>query len=154
MDLSLAFHEQAGFRSLRGEAVEALPGLLIAGVDDPGRGGPGVVSPRGNDTTDDAALLTGLPEGKFVLFLKHQPLVPGLGAERVDLQLSGHTHGGQIYPFFWLTKLRYALGPGLHALPGGGGLYVSRGSGTWGPPMRVLAPAEITLIELVPAKGQ
>lgn len=154
LDLSLAFHEQAGFRSLRGEAVEVLPGLLIAGVDDPGRGGPGVMSPRGNDTTDDSALLMDLPPGKFVLFLKHQPLVPKLGAEHVDLQLSGHTHGGQIYPFYWLTRLRYALGPGLHDLPGGGRLYVSRGSGTWGPPMRVLAPAEISLIELVPARRQ
>lgn len=154
LDMSLAFHEQAGFRVLRGEAVEVLPGLLIAGVDDPGRGGPGVMSPRGNDTTDDGALLTGLPAGKFVIFLKHQPLPPKLGAERVDLQLSGHTHGGQIYPFYWLTKLRYTLGSGLHGLPGGGQLYVSRGSGTWGPPMRVLAPAEITLIELVPARRQ
>lgn len=154
LDMSLAFHEQAGFRTLRGEAVEVLPGLLIAGVDDPGRGGPGVMSPRGNDTTDDGALLASLPPGRFVLFLKHQPLVPKAGVERVDLQLSGHTHGGQIYPFYWLTRLRYAQGPGLHELPGGGHLYVSRGSGTWGPPMRVLAPAEITLIELVPARGE
>lgn len=153
--MSLNFHEQAGFRVLRGEVVEALPGLLIAGVDDPGRGGPGVVTAGGVDTTDDGAVLRGLPEGKFLLFLKHQPVLPkpepeeGLG--RVDLQLSGHTHAGQIFPFVWLTRLRYDHGPGLHELPGGGRLYVSRGSGTWGPPMRVLAPAEITLIELVPA---
>ena len=147
---SLAFHDQAGFRSLRGEAVEVLPGLLIAGVDDPGRGGPGVAT-AGVETTDDAALLSRLPPGRFVLFLKHQPVLPKAGVEHIDLQLSGHTHGGQIYPFVWLTRLRYALGPGLHELPGGGHLYVSRGSGTWGPPMRVLAPAEITLIELVPA---
>lgn len=152
--MSLAFHEQAGFRTLRGEAVEVLPGLVIAGVDDPGRGGPGVVSPRGVDTTDDGALLPGLPGSKFVIFLKHQPVLSRQGLERVDLQLSGHTHGGQIFPFYWLTRLRYDFGPGLHELPGGGRLYLSRGTGTWGPPMRVLAPAEITLIELVPAKGQ
>jgi len=152
LDMSLAFHEQAGFRVLRGEAVEVLPGLVIAGVDDPGRGGPGVVAPGGADTTDDGALLADLPAGKFVLFLKHQPVVPRQGAERVGLQLSGHTHGGQIFPFYWLTRLRYDFGPGLHALPGGGRLYLSRGTGTWGPPMRVLAPAEITLIELVPAR--
>lgn len=151
LETSLAFHEQAGFRSLRGEAVEVLPGLLIAGVDDPGRGGPGVVLPRGKDTTDDGALLPALPGNKFVLFLKHQPVPPRLGAARVDLQLSGHTHGGQIFPFYWATRLRYDFGPGLHELPGGGRLYLSRGTGTWGPPMRVLAPAEITLIELVPA---
>jgi predicted MPP superfamily phosphohydrolase len=148
--MSLGFHDQAGFRSLRGEVVEALPGLLIAGVDDPGRGGPGVVSPGNGDSTDAGPLLAGLPADKFVLFLKHQPIVPDPGVERIDLQLSGHTHAGQIYPFVWLTRLRYAYGAGLHELPGGGRLYVSRGSGTWGPPMRVLAPAEITLIELVP----
>jgi len=150
LDLSLAFHEQAGFRVLRGEAVEVLPGLVIAGVDDPGRGGPGVVSPGGIDTTDDGAALARVPPGKFVLFLKHQPVPPG--QVRVDLQLSGHTHGGQIFPFYWLTRLRYDYGPGLHPLAGGGHLYLSRGTGTWGPPMRVLAPAEITLIELVPAR--
>lgn len=152
LGMSLAFHEQAGFRILRGEAVEVLPGLVIAGVDDPGRGGPGVVSARGMDTTDDGALLPGLSDNKFVIFLKHQPVPPKLGAERVDLQLSGHTHAGQIFPFYWLTRLRYDFGPGLHELPGGGRLYLSRGTGTWGPPMRVLAPAEITLIELVPGR--
>lgn len=152
LEMSLAFHEQAGFRSLRGEVVEVLPGLLIAGVDDPGRGGPGVASPGGIDTTDDTTLLAGLPHNKYVIFLKHQPVPPRLGLERVDLQLSGHTHGGQIFPFYWATRLRYDFGPGLHELPGGGRLYLSRGTGTWGPPMRVLAPAEITLIELVPAE--
>lgn len=152
LGLSLAFHEQAGFRVLRGEAVEVLPGLMLAGVDDPGRGGPGVASPGGMDSTDDGAALAKLPQGKFVIFLKHQPVAPRQGLERVDLQLSGHTHGGQIFPFYWLTRLRYDYGPGLHELPGGGRLYLSRGTGTWGPPMRVGAPGEITLIELVPAR--
>ncbi|MEW6677659.1 MAG: metallophosphoesterase [Pseudomonadota bacterium] len=150
LDWSLAFHERAGFRTLRGEAVEVLPGLIIAGVDDPGRGGPGLVSPGGFDTTDDKALLATLPANKFVIFLKHQPVVPDGGQDRLDLQLSGHTHGGQIYPFKWLVRLRYAMVSGLHKLDSGGQLYVSRGTGTWGPPMRVLAPAEITVIELVP----
>lgn len=151
MALSVAFHERAGFRVLRGEAVEPLPGLLMAGVDDPGRGGPGVMTAGGFPATDGEALLSTLPGGRFVLFLKHQPVPPGQGVGKVDLQLSGHTHGGQIFPFLWFTRLRYDFSPGLHDLPGGGRLYLSRGSGTWGPPMRVLAPAEITLIELVPA---
>jgi predicted MPP superfamily phosphohydrolase len=85
-----------------------------------------------------------------VLFLKHQPDVPE-GHGRFDLQLSGHTHAGQIYPFRWLVRLRYPMLSGLYELPGGGRLYVSRGTGTWGPPIRVFAPAEITVIELVPA---
>lgn len=152
-DWSLAFHDQAGFRTLRGEAVEVRPGLVIAGVDDPGRGGPGVVAPGGGDTTDDGAVLGRLPRDKFVIFLKHQPVLPARGLERMDLQLSGHTHGGQIFPFVWLTRLRYGLDSGFHTLPGGAHAYVSRGTGTWGPPLRVWAPAEITLIELVPASS-
>lgn len=152
LKLSLDFHERAGFRVLRAEALEALPGLVIAGVDDPGRGGPGLVSPKGEDSTDDGATLARVPLDKFVIFLKHQPIPPEQGRGHVDLQLSGHTHGGQIYPFYWLTRLRYDYGPGLHALEGGGQLYLSPGTGTWGPPMRVLAPAEITLFELVPAR--
>lgn len=151
LDLSLAFHAQAGFQVLRAQAREVMPGLVIAGVDDPGRGGPGLVSPKGEDTTDDAVALARVAPDKFVIFLKHQPIPPTQGLARFDLQLSGHTHGGQIFPFYWLTRLRYDYGPGLHALGHGARLYLHPGTGTWGPPMRVLAPAEITLLELVPA---
>jgi hypothetical protein len=63
-----------------------------------------------------------------------------------DLQLSGHTHKGQIFPFTLLTRLYYRLDSGY--LANGAYLYVSGGSGTWGPPIRLLAPAEVTLIEL------
>jgi len=147
---AVKFHQQAGFRMLRAEAVEPVPGLIIAGVDDPGRHRPGVAAAGQADTADSGPLLAGLPRDKFVLFLKHQPDVPE-GHGRFDLQLSGHTHAGQIYPFRWLTRLRYPMLAGLYDLPGGGQLYVSRGTGTWGPPIRVFAPAEITVIELVPA---
>jgi len=66
-----------------------------------------------------------------------------------DLQLSGHVHQGQIFPFSLVTRLLYPRGSGLATLAGGGALYVSRGTGTWGPPLRFLAPPEITVIELV-----
>jgi predicted MPP superfamily phosphohydrolase len=72
--------------------------------------------------------------------------VPG----QFDLQLSGHVHRGQIFPFNLLVRLSYPLPTGLTRIAGGGWLYVSRGTGTWGPPLRVLAPPEITLIELRP----
>lgn len=65
-----------------------------------------------------------------------------------DLQLSGHIHGGQIFPFAYLTEQTYHVHTGLTELPGGRKLYVSRGTGTWGPPIRVLAPPEITLITI------
>jgi predicted MPP superfamily phosphohydrolase len=63
----------------------------------------------------------------------------------VDLQLSGHTHGGQIWPFRWLVRIAVPWVEGLHERHGSR-LYVSRGTGFWGPPLRLLAPAEITEI--------
>jgi predicted MPP superfamily phosphohydrolase len=70
----------------------------------------------------------------------------------VDLQLSGHTHGGQIWPFNYLVRLAIPFVAGLHRR-GEAVLYVSRGSGFWGPPMRLFAPAEITEIVLRPRSG-
>ena len=68
-----------------------------------------------------------------------------------DLQLSGHTHGGQIFPFGLLVRIAYRMRNGLTSLTPHGHLYVSRGTGTWGPPMRLGTPPELTLIELVGA---
>jgi predicted MPP superfamily phosphohydrolase len=65
----------------------------------------------------------------------------------IDLQLSGHTHGGQIWPFEWLVRLAIPFVAGLYRR-GGAILYVSRGTGFWGPPMRLRAPAEIGEIVL------
>jgi len=65
-----------------------------------------------------------------------------------DLQLSGHTHGGQIFPFSLITALFYANQSGFAYLDKGSLLHVSRGTGTWGPPMRFLSPPHVTVIEL------
>ena len=65
----------------------------------------------------------------------------------IDLQLSGHTHGGQIWPFHYLVRMAMPFVAGRYRR-GDGQLYVSRGSGFWGPPMRLFAPAEITEIVL------
>ena len=70
-----------------------------------------------------------------------------------DLQLSGHTHKGQIFPFTLVTRLWFARQDGLYRLEGGSLLYVSRGTGTWGPPMRFLAPPEVTLITVTRTGG-
>ena len=88
----------------------------------------------------------------FTLLLKHRPRFNEKAAGLFDLQLSGHAHRGQIYPFNYLTALEYPKQDGLYSLPGGGHLYASRGTGTWGPPMRVLSPPEITLFEIVRAE--
>jgi predicted MPP superfamily phosphohydrolase len=65
----------------------------------------------------------------------------------VGLQISGHTHGGQIWPFGYLVGLQQRFIAGHHRR-GSSQLYVSRGTGYWGPPMRLRAPAEITEITL------
>jgi predicted MPP superfamily phosphohydrolase len=69
------------------------------------------------------------------------------------LQLSGHTHGGQIFPFNWGVRLFYPMIKGLYRLKGGALLYTAPGTGFWGPPMRVLCPPEITVIDLKRARG-
>jgi len=143
LDHALDFHRRAGFTVLRGTAVDVTPELSIAGVDDPAVAGFGQRA-----GLDERAALAAIDASRFSILLKHQPVVTPDGEPRADLQLSGHVHQGQIFPFNLLVRLVYSQPMGLSALPGSGHLYVSRGTGTWGPPMRVLAPPEITLFVL------
>ena len=86
------------------------------------------------------------PEYKTVL-LAHQPkFVEELGIYKPELVLSGHTHGGQIWPFEYLVRLQQPYIKGLHKLPYGGKIYVNSGIGFWGPPMRLGSQAEIAYI--------
>lgn len=148
LDHALDFHARAGFTVLRGSAVNVTDGLGIAGVDDPTAIGFGHTG-----GLDERAALAAIDSSRFSILLKHQPRVTPQGEPHADLQLSGHVHQGQIFPFNFLVKLVYPAPMGLSDVPGGGQLYVSRGTGTWGPPMRVLAPPEITLITIRAAKG-
>ena len=138
---SINFTRDAGFKVLRDEAL-TLPGLInIAGVDDPASG-------RKNIEEHEKEILSSLPGETFTLLLKHRPHV-GPGSDRLfDLQLSGHTHKGQIFPFGLLVKLVHGRISGLHRLDSGSLLYISRGSGTWGPPFRILSPPEVTVINI------
>jgi uncharacterized protein len=119
--------------------------LVFAGVDDPtglGSGLPG-------HGTDLLAALAGTDPDVPVVLLAHQPKhIAEAVAAGVDLQISGHTHGGQIWPFHLVVRLDQKY---LHGLSRHGDrtqLYTSRGSGFWGPPFRVFAPSEITLLVL------
>ena len=142
---SLAVLELAGFRVLRQEVVSPLPWLELVGVDDPSGARMGV--PVG---TPEPALLDKLNDRDFVVLLKHPPRISDAARAHVDLQLSGHIHGGQIAPFGLLTWLVYRQITGLTALNDRLMLYVSRGTGTWGPPIRIMAPPEVTLFEIMP----
>jgi hypothetical protein len=142
LDRALEFTEKAGFRVLRGEAVRLPVGIQVAGVDDHA-GGP---RRRGKD---EKGLLSGLDPEAFTLLLKHRSDFEEAASGLFDLQLSGHAHKGQIFPFSLIVKRVYPRDAGLFDLPGGGAMYVSRGSGTWGPPLRIFAPPEVTVIELL-----
>jgi len=144
LEHALAFTRRSGFRVLRDEAADINGILNIAGVDDR------AARPRAvmGDATEQE-ILSRLPQGRFTLFLKHRPLFDRRSAGLFDLQLSGHVHRGQIFPFSILTKLYYPVHAGFVDLAQGSRLYVSRGTGTWGPPIRFFSPPEVTVIDLV-----
>jgi len=81
------------------------------------------------------------------ILLAHQPkFIEELGSYKPELILSGHTHGGQIWPFEYLVRLQQPYVKGLHKLPNGSYIYVNSGIGFWGPPMRLGSQAEIAYI--------
>jgi predicted MPP superfamily phosphohydrolase len=141
---SLAFIRKSGFTILRGQSADINGVITLAGVDDPTG-----IQLNGSGGNTEQRLLSGLDHDKFIMLLKHRPLINEHSLGLFDLQLSGHTHKGQIFPFNLVTKLYYPRHAGYLALPGGSYLYTSRGSGTWGPPIRFLSPPEVTVIDLV-----
>jgi predicted MPP superfamily phosphohydrolase len=129
----IPFIERLGITFLKNEHRVVRPGLVIAGVTDPaGR------------NTDAKAALAGAPRGAVTVMLAHRPQ---LASRAADLQLSGHTHGGQFFPFNLIIRWFQPVVAGLHRA-GKTWLYVSRGTGYWGPPSRLGVGGEITLIEL------
>jgi len=135
---ALAFLKDSGFTVLRNQSVRVAPGLTMIGIDDP----------SGGRSASVTSLLTQEHPEDFILLLKHRPRVENPDGHRIDLQLSGHAHRGQIAPFNLMTALQYPLQNGLYPTAGGGWLYASRGTGTWGPPLRFFSPPEVTLIIL------
>ncbi|MGA5701899.1 metallophosphoesterase [Peterkaempfera bronchialis] len=142
-----------GVRTLRNQHLEIAHGAAafdLAGVND-------VTGSSYHDGPDFTAALRDRDPDRAVVLLAHQPVqVHDAVAHGVDLQLSGHTHGGQLAPFNYAVRLQQPVVAGLARFAGSGGspdtqLYVSRGAGAWGPPVRVGAPPDITVIELHPA---
>src|SRR6266571_2004759 len=142
----LAAAENLGFRTLVNEHRRLVKGgasLLVAGVAD-SAAAHFIPGHRG----DPQAARDGADRADFSLLLAHRPDVcKAAAAAGYDLQLSGHTHGGQFFPFNLVVRLAHRFHRGL-SRHGRMWLYVSPGTGYWGPPHRFSIPAEITLIRL------
>ncbi|MFH1974295.1 MAG: metallophosphoesterase [Pseudomonadota bacterium] len=139
-DLSL--FDEVSFKLLRNGWAEVRPGLILAGVDDLTSGR---LNGQGGDPISQA--LIGRPPGATIL-LSHTPWQTGSAAKAgAGLMLSGHTHGGQIWPFGYLVRSRYPLLEGRYEVDGMT-VIVCRGTGTWGTRMRLWRPSEILHVTL------
>jgi uncharacterized protein len=128
---------KAGFKPLINEGITVgkinLIGMSDAGMDDfQGGGLPPLIN-----------------NGLFTVLMEHRPIVSSTNAALFDLQLSGHTHGGQVWPFKLFMAIRYPYINGLYRIAERKWVYTSPGVGTYGPPIRLLCPPEITIIDLV-----
>ncbi len=143
LDHALTMLEKSGFTVLRNRGETRANAITIAGVDDP-------AAERFGDAPPSArSVLESLPRDKYTVLLKHQPRPDPDVAGLFDLQLSGHTHNGQIWPFSLLVSIPFPMRGGFYKQPDGSMIVVSSGAGTWGPPIRVLAPPDIVVIDLV-----
>ncbi len=139
---SMDLIDEAGFQLLRDRWAEIRPGLVLAGVDD-------LTSSRRAGRSGDpiSKALAGRPPGATVL-LSHTPWQTERAARAgAGLMICAHTHGGQIWPFGYLVRLVYPLLGGLYEVDGMP-VIVCRGTGTWGPRMRLWHPSEILRVTL------
>jgi uncharacterized protein len=139
--------EKAGVQVLRNRWLEIAPGLVLAGVDD-------LTTARraGNQGNLVAPALAGRPPGAAIL-LSHTPWqTEEAAAAGAGLMLSGHTHGGQVWPFGYVVRLFYPLLAGRYEV-NGMTVIVSRGTGAWGTRMRLWQPGEILRITLHAEEG-
>lgn len=142
---AIAFTRAAGFKILRNQSIGLKNGITISGVDDL-TASPNAAAAQGSEIN----LINTVSSESFHLLLKHRPDILPESDGRFDLQLSGHVHNGQIFPFNFLVRLKHHIPCGATVTAAGSHIYVSRGTGTWGPPMRLFAPPEVTVIDIIP----
>ena len=149
LGMSLEFYERAGFRVLRGESVLVDGRIRLAGVDDPAGAYQGLEL-----HLDEDAALPPAPPQEFTVLLKHRPQVRPESIPRFHLQLSGHSHGGQVFPFTLFVRMEHGRKTsGMFRMAEDTWAYVSRGAGTWGAPLRVLARPDVALFVVEPEEG-
>ncbi|PMP97854.1 MAG: metallophosphoesterase [Thermodesulfobacterium geofontis] len=146
---AIEFIEKAGFTLLRNEVIDVKNILYIVGLDDK----TCKFFSACDIAFDEVKFLEKIPQDRFVLILKHQPKIKKEAIGLFDLMLSGHTHGG-LYKYvgaFIMQKI-YETDRGLKPLGKGSYLFVSKGVGTGGPPMRFLIPPDVAVIEILNCK--
>ncbi|NLV81789.1 MAG: metallophosphoesterase [Synergistaceae bacterium] len=146
IDSAIAFMESAGMKVLKTESIE-VGGIIIAGVNDIDH----LLKSKWGLSRSESLILSleRVQKEKFLLLLRHRPIIE-LGTEgHFDLQLSGHTHGGQLFPLFSSRHIIVGCNRGCKKLKCGGLLYVNNGAGFVGPPFRFMAPPEIAVIDIV-----
>jgi predicted MPP superfamily phosphohydrolase len=136
--------ERLGVQPLRNENTAIRRGAAafdLAGVND-------IAGEEHSDAPDFDRALSGRDSSRPTILLAHQPVqVTEAAARGVDLQLSGHTHGGQMWPFHYIVRAAQPSLAGLSTV-NDTQLYVTRGAGFWGPPVRIGAPPDITVLSL------
>lgn len=140
---SVNFIENSGFKLIRNDTVIIDDMINLSGVDD-------LSASRFGYTIkiSEATVLSKVDTKNYTILLKHQPKVNLENTKNYDLQLSGHTHAGQIFPFTLFAKIAFPYLCGFYKINDHTDIYVNRGTGTWGPPIRFLVTPEITVIEL------
>ncbi|MDN5768431.1 MAG: metallophosphoesterase [Humibacillus sp.] len=142
-DAWLDHYRSLGITVLRNSSVEltrAGASIAVAGLNDE--------TSAGDDAPNVGTSLAGITPDAFTLLVTHQPKAAESAAGRgVDLQLSGHTHGGQLWPFRYAVTLQQPALDGLTTV-GDVPVFTTRGAGAWGPPVRVLAPPQVPIITL------
>lgn len=142
-DITGKILREAKIPLLSNEWVKLSNGLVIAGIDDLTSSS----RTKGEMEENFSRTVSGLPKG-ISIFLSHTPWMAEEASRRgFDLMFSGHTHNGQLWPFNYLVKTRYQYLSGLYGI-NKMNLYVSRGTGTWGPRMRLWKPGEISVFIL------
>lgn len=148
---TMKFISDSGFTLLRGQGMTIGNMINIAGVDF--TGGEVRNIDRNSPTKKEWEVLSEMPRDIFTLLLKHRSDTEEKSLGLFDLQLSGHTHKGQIFPMGLATMFIFKYHSGFTSLPKGSAIYVSRGTGTSGPPIRLLSKPEVTIIEIESANN-
>jgi predicted MPP superfamily phosphohydrolase len=145
LENSLEFIKESGFKTLHGDTETIDRYITISGVDD-------ITLNRqknGYSTINqENSIINRISDNTFNILLKHQPYLSDNTDKKIDLQLSGHTHNGQIFPFSFATGILYRYINGMYFTPNNNRIFVSSGTGFWGPPFRVFTESQIVFFNI------